>query len=85
MVAGSRLNMARRVRRPGPRSRCAMGMNQLVEKNLSWPRGPLCWVSTTKALAWNISIHLPRMVMSMGTGVEFGSTLVPDVVWLSTF
>jgi hypothetical protein len=49
-----------------------MGIIQLVEKNLSWKRGPLCWVSTMKVLAWNMSLHLPRSVMSMGAGVEFG-------------
>src|ERR1700756_5476713 len=83
MVAGSRLNMARRVSCPGPRERCAMGMNQLVEKNLSCPRGLVCCVSTRKTLAWNISIQLPFIVMSMGAGVEFGCELVPEDAWCS--
>src|ERR1700739_4465089 len=83
MVAGSRLNMARRVSCPGPSERCAMGMNQLVEKNLSCPRGLVCCVSTRKTLAWNISIQLPFMVMSMGAGVEFGCELVPEDAWCS--
>ena len=28
--------------------------------------------------AWNINIHLPVIVISIGRGVEFGSALVPD-------
>src|SRR6185437_721116 len=83
MLARSRLNIARNVSCPGPHARCAIGINQLVEKNLSFPRGPLCCVSTTNALAWNISIHSPRIVISIGVGVEFGSALVPDEAWLS--
>ena len=53
-------------------------MNQLVEKSLSAPRGPLCCVSVMKTLAWNISIHGPFIVISIGVGVETGSALVPD-------
>ena len=57
-----------------------MGMNQFVEKNLSPPRGLDCCSSRTKTLAWNMSIHAPFLVMSMGAGVDTGSALVPDVV-----
>ena len=56
-----------------------MGMNQLVEKNLSPPRGLDCCSSVTKTLAWNINIHGPRKVIIIGIGVEFGSALVPEV------
>ena len=56
-------------------------MNQLVEKNLSPPRGLDCWRSVKKTLAWNMSIHGPLLAMSIGVGVEFGSALVPDVPW----
>src|SRR6266852_5725970 len=108
MVAGSRENIARRVSWPYlpfvPSWRMAMGMSQLVEKNLSPPRmtggvqgtlncsqvageGPVglevacCWVSAMKALPWSMSI---QWLMSMETGVEGGSTLVPELVWLSS-
>jgi hypothetical protein len=32
-----------------------------------------------------MSIHGPRIFMSMGAGVEIGSALVPDPVWLAIF
>src|SRR5450755_1513519 len=60
-----------------------MGMNQFVEKNLSLPRVLDCCSSSTKTFAWNISIHAPFSVMSMGRGVEFGSVLVPEEPWYS--
>lgn len=75
--------MTRRVSCPGPQARCAIGMNQLVEKSLSLPRGPLCCVSVMKALAWNMSVQLPCVVMSIGVGVDDGSRLVPDEAWRS--
>lgn len=40
-------------------------------------------MSLTNAAAWNISIHSPRMLISIGMGVEFGSALVPDVACCS--
>ena len=58
-----------------------MPMNQFVEKNLSPPRGLDCCSSSTKTLAWNINVHLPFFVMSIGAGVESGSALVPDPAW----
>ena len=81
MVAGSRVSMTRAVKVPGPARRWAMPMNQLVEKNFAAPRGPLCCWSSTKTLAWNMSVHGPRLVMSMGTGVEMGWALVPEPEW----
>jgi hypothetical protein len=39
VVAGSRLNITVAVSIPGPNCRCAVGMNQFVEKTLSAPRG----------------------------------------------
>ena len=80
---GLQLNMARRVSCPGPTCRCAMGMAQLVEKNLSPPRGLLCCRSVTKAFPWNIHIHAPCMLISIGIGVELGWALVPDEAWSS--
>jgi hypothetical protein len=63
----------------------------LVEKSLSPPRvGPVgleaacCWVSAMKALPWSMSIHPLWLLMSMETGVDGGSALVPEVVWLSS-
>src|SRR5277367_952408 len=58
-----------------------MGMNQLVEKNLSPPRGLVCCSSRTKALAWNINIQLPCIFIHIGVGVELGSALVPELAW----
>ncbi len=81
MVAGSRLSIVRTVSVPGPALRCAMPINQLVEKNLSAPRGPDCCSSVTKTLAWNISVQAAFFVMSMGTGVELGWALVPEASW----
>lgn len=77
-LALSRLSIARTVTTPRPALRCAIPMNQLVEKNLSAPRALLCCWSTTNTFAWNISIHAPCVVISMGTGVEMGSALVPE-------
>ncbi len=54
-------------------------MTQLVEKNLSPPRGLDCCVSTTNTFPWNINIQLPFIDISIGAGTEFGSALVPDV------
>src|SRR5216684_2761089 len=111
MVAGSRENMVRRVSWPylpfGPSGRMAMGMSQLVEKNLSPPRmtggvqgtlncaqvageGPVgleaacCWVSVKKAVPWSMSIQPAWWDMIMDVGVEAGSMLVPELVWLSS-
>jgi hypothetical protein len=58
-----------------------MGMIQLVEKKASRPRSELacCWVSAAKALLWSMSCQPPRVVISMGTGVEGGSMLVPEL------
>jgi hypothetical protein len=57
-----------------------MPMNQFVEKNLFAP-GPLdCCSSRTNTFAWNIIVHWPFLVMSMGAGVETGSALVPEAV-----
>ena len=56
-------------------------MNQFVEKSLSPPRGLDCCVSRMNPLAWNISIQFPFIAISMGTGVEFGSALVPELAW----
>src|SRR5579863_5972551 len=81
MVAGSRLNMPRRVSVPGPSERWAMGMSQLVEKNLPAPRGPDCWMSLMKAAPWNMSDQEPRRDISMSCGVESGSALVPALSW----
>ena len=71
--------MVRKVRVPGPNSRCAMGMAQFVEKILSLPRGPLCWMELRNPTPCSISIQLCFMVISIGCGVELGSALVPAV------
>src|SRR5215469_16844700 len=81
-VAGSRLNIARAVNTPGPSFRCAIVINQLVEKNLSPPLALDCCSSRTNTFAWNMSIHEPFIIMSIGTEVEMGSALVPEPVWL---
>src|SRR5690242_2264944 len=60
-------------------------MNQLVEKNLSPPLGLDCCSSRTKTFAWNMSIQAPFIVMSIGVGVEIGSALVPEPVWLKMY
>jgi hypothetical protein len=59
-----------------------MGMNQLVEKNLSPPLGLDCCSSRRKTFAWNMSVHEPFIVISIGEGVEIGCALVPEPVWL---
>src|SRR5271165_3921920 len=41
-------------------------------------------MSLTNTFAWNISIQSPRIVISIGTGVELGSALVPEVSCSST-
>ena len=107
MVAGSSENMARRVSWPRPSWRMAMGMSQLVEKNLSPPRvtgdrqgtlncsqvageGPVgfpaacCWVSVMKAVPWSMSIQPAWWDMIIDVGVDAGSMLVPELVWLSS-
>ncbi len=70
--------MARAVNTPGPACLCAMGMNQLVEKNLSPPRAPLCCSSRTKTVEWNIRLHAPACIIHMGVGVELGCASVPE-------
>src|ERR1700733_2125316 len=85
MVAGSRLNMARIVSSLDAKFRWAMGMIQLAEKSLSRPRGPVCCCSAMEAWPWSISIQSRCICMSIGGAVEFGSRLVPEVVWRRTF
>ncbi len=41
-------------------------------------------VSATKALPWSMSIQPRFSRMSMATGVDAGSMLVPELVWLSS-
>src|SRR5580704_7549123 len=61
-----------------------MGMIQLVEKSLSAPRGPLCWVSERKAVPWSMRVQPLYWLMIMATGVDAGSMLVPELVWASS-
>src|SRR5271155_941042 len=88
MVAGSMESMVRRGSWPyfplAPSWCVAMGMIQLVEKSLSAPRGPLCWVSARKAVPWSMRVQPRYWLMIMGTGVEAGSMLVPEEVWASS-
>src|SRR5260370_1161104 len=76
--------MVRRVKVPCPSFLCAMGMNQFVEKNLSAPRGAVCWISFRKTSPWNISIQVPSLRISISSGVEFGSASVPEVACCSS-
>ncbi len=69
--------MPRTVSVPGPSSRWAIGMNQLVLKTLSAPRGPVCCCEATNALPCSINIHAPLCVMSMSCGIESGFMVVP--------
>src|SRR5262245_6900718 len=71
--------MPRSVSSPGPSDRCAMGINQLVEKTLSPPRGPLCCSKLRNASPWNMNIHAPELNISMEFGTEPGCTLVPEL------
>src|SRR5450432_185768 len=79
MVAGSRLSMVRSVSAPRPSFRCAMGMIQLVEKNLSHPRGPVCCTSATKASPWNMNVHEPFCFISIALLTDKGCASVPAV------
>ena len=47
-------------------------------------RAACCWVSVMKALPWSMSIQLPCWDMIMEVGVDVGSMLVPELVWLSS-
>src|SRR5580704_7033941 len=80
MVAGSRLSITSNSNAAFDPSGCWNApMNQLVEYNLSPPRGPDSWVSTTKPLAMNIpSQPDPRLVRIIGMGHDSGLTDVPD-------
>jgi hypothetical protein len=79
-VAGSKLNIVRNVSDFRPKSRETIGITQLRENNLSFPRGPLCCVFTRKELAWTMSVQLPNWEWIIGadSDVVVGSTLVPD-------
>ena len=56
-----------------------MGITQFTEKNLSWPRGPVCCCSTAEPSPCSISIQpLGRICISIGGAPEAGSRSVPD-------
>src|SRR5271168_1579139 len=43
-----------------------------------------CWMSAMKAVPWSMSIHPWEFCISIETGVDAGSTLVPEVMWASS-
>src|SRR5262245_45201176 len=62
-------------------------MIQFVEKNLSLPRRPFCWISTAKAFACNIAVQLPIVPWIIGAASEvvWGRMLVPDARYPTVF